>query len=549
MRFIFILLLTGILSEAPFAQNNIHVHVQRDIAIEMPDDVILYHDMYLPDAEPPYPVILIRTPYQKEGAEVFGEFFAGRGYAVVVQDVRGKYSSEGIFIPFHNEYRDGIATLDWISDQDWCDGNIGMWGSSYIGFSGLILSNSGHTALKSIFSLSGWIDGTSISEPGGAFHQQMVIPWLLFEGQKTKQPIQNMDLEDLFHHVPTKNILPEMNFEENGETYSLEAVTKQFTNFNYSEITIPTMHMNGWFDFALESNLETFSKMAASSKAFHHMIIGPWYHNQLYDENPMLGDYRLPDNVLPRMGWMLNEAEKWFRKTLIEQYIPSSNSIRYYSLYENSWKETTTWPPWNVEPFVMYLSADSMKSSKLTENNLGQVSFVYDPAHPVPTTGGANFNFFLDQIGIRNQAAVEARDDVLLFTSESFTHDQHFAGNHSTTIFVETEGIGTDFTAKLTKVDSIGTSYNLLDAILRVPPETLTEQPARIRIDLGNVAFAIKKGERIRLQISSSNFPKFNRNPNTGIEPMEAEIFKKVEQRIRYSQEFPSRLTLSTIKR
>jgi len=547
MRLIFVLLLSGVLSQALFAQSNIRV--QRDVAIEMPDDVVLSHDVYLPDTESPHPVILIRTPYQKEGAEVFGEFFADRGYAVVVQDVRGKYSSEGVFIPFHNERKDGLATLDWISLQDWCDGNIGAWGSSYIGFAGLILSNSGHPALKSVFSLSGWIDGTSISEPGGAFHQQMVIPWLLFEGQKTRQPIQNMDLEDLFRHTPTEEILPEMDFGDSTNTYSLEAVTRQFSNFDYGAVSIPTMHMNGWYDFALEANLQTFRHMTASSKSFHHMIMGPWYHNQLYDENPMLGEYRLPENVVPRMDWMLTEAENWFKQTLIEQRAPDSDTIRYYSLFEDTWEERTTWPPGDAEPSVMYLSADSMSSSHVTGNRSGHVSFVYDPADPVPTTGGANFNFFLDQIGIRSQADVEAREDVISFTSRVFAGDRHFAGNHSITLFVETEGAGTDFTAKLTRVDSSGTSLNLMDAIRRVPPEAVAEQPARIHIDLGDLAFAIKKGERIRLLVSSSNFPKYNRNPNTGIEPMEAVIFKRVEQRIHFSEKLPSRLTLSTISR
>lgn len=525
-----------------------NVEVLKNQPVVFDDEITLYHDLYKPVNKTQFPVILIRTPYQKEGVDVFGEFFAEQGFGVIIQDVRGKYSSEGTFIPFFKEYADGLHTLDWIQEQIWFNGNVGMWGSSYLGFSAMILSKSKHSALKSIFNLSGWIDGSQISDTDGAFHQLMVIPWLLFEGQKTKKSLAGMDLDELFLHTPLIEVMPDIEFKDEEGTHKLEEITRMYSNYPYEEASVPVMHLNGWFDFTLKASLNDYQMLAKKTSSTQKIVIGPWYHNQLYDENPMLGEYELPANGEANLQWLLNESVAWFQKTLSLPYKSETDNIRYYVLFKDEWKESEIWPPENSSNVTYFLSDQRLIEEEPINSTSMFREFTYDPLNPVPTTGGANFHMFLDKLGIQQQNELESRDDVLTFTTNSFTTDKTFAGNHSVTLYITSTGLGTDFTATLTKVDSEGISWNLLDTITRVETSQLKDTATPIELNLGDMAFQIKTGEQIRLQISSSNFPKYNRNPNTGVESIIAEKFMPANQRVYFSKQYPSAIKLSLLK-
>ena len=540
------LFLVLILFSTP-SESQSSVEILKDQIIVLEDGIKLYHDLYKPPNKETYPVILMRTPYQKEGIGLFGNFFAEKGFGVIIQDVRGKYRSEGTFIPFHKEYTDGLQTLDWIQEQSWFNGNVGMWGSSYLGFSALILAKSNHPALKSIFNLSGWIDGTEISSTDGAFHQLMVIPWLLFEGQKTRKSLKGMDLEEIFLHTPLIDVMPDIEFEDEDGTHKLEEITRRHHNYPYEKSGVPVMYVNGWFDFTLKASLKDYQMLASKSSHTQKMIIGPWYHNQLYHENPMLGDYELPKAGEANMQWMLDEANAWFQKTLMNTYHNDPDSIRYYILFKDAWNKDDIWPPKNSVTTSYYLLGNYLTQTKPANKEPDFKEFVFDPNDPVPTTGGANFHNFLDKIGLRDQNGIESRDDVLTFTSGLFNESKTFAGNHSVTLFVNTTGLGTDFTAKLTKVDVKGVSWNLLDTITRVDPQALKSPITEVTLNLGDIAFYIKKDERLRLQISSSNFPKYNRNPNTGIESILAEDLVPARQRVYFSGQYPSHIKLSLL--
>lgn len=541
------LFLAGLFLFKP-AQSQSPVEVLKDQSIVLQDGTTLYHDLYMPYNKEIFPLILMRTPYQKEGIELFGNFFAEEGFGVVIQDVRGKYSSEGTFIPFFKEYDDGLQTLDWIKEQPWFNGNVGMWGSSYLGFSAMILSKSNHPALKSIFNLSGWIDGTEISETDGAFHQLMVIPWLLFEGQKTRKSLKGMDLDEIFLHTPLIDVMPDIEFKDNDGLHKLEDITRMYQNYPYEQSAVPTLHVNGWFDFTLKASLNDYQMLASKASSTQKMILGPWYHNQLYHENPMLGDYELPVNGEANMQWMLDEARGWFQKTLVDSYKAEPDLIRYYVLFKDTWNETEIWPPEYSMETKYYLSGSNLVENVPTDKNPNFREFTFDPHNPVPTTGGANFHTFLEKMGIRDQQDVESREDVITFSTDPFSSNKTFAGNHSVTLHVSSTGIGTDFTAKLTKVDSNGVSWNLLDTITRIEPGALKLPIIEVTLNLGDMAFQIKKGDRIRLQLSSSNFPKYNRNPNTGVESILAEELKPAQQRIYFSRQYPSHIKLSLLQ-
>lgn len=532
-----------------FLPNPAHTQefIKKEVWVKMEDGNRLATDIYLPDSLTKYPVILVRTPYQKEGIIDIARHFVKQGFAVAVQDVRGKNRSEGNFIPFLNEKADGIQTLDWISTQSWSNGSIGLWGSSYLGYAALVLADTGHPALKSIFHYSGWLNGALVNSPGGAFHQQLIIPWLMMEGQDFPETATDLDMEEILTHQPLKEVYPSFNFQnEKGEHVHLSIIDTLHKNFNYTGVTIPVFHLTGWYDFVARGSLDVYKNLRRNAVVAQHLRIGPWYHNQLYDEFPFVGEFELPDNAREGLDEMLILAADWFNQTLNPASTPHSvkDKVSYYILFENTWRESTTWPPQNISTQEFYLSEAGLITEKTGK---GTSRFIYDPNHLVPTTGGANFNLFPDDLGIRDQEEVENRDDVLLFTSKEFPEDGIYAGPVRVNLFVGSDARGTDFTAKLTKVDTQERSFNLADGIVRISPEKLQRQPQPVTVELGDIAFMIRAGEKLRLQVSSSNFPKFNRNPNTGIDPVEADTFSPATQTIFHNHEYPSKLILQKL--
>ncbi|MEQ8909629.1 MAG: CocE/NonD family hydrolase [Vicingaceae bacterium] len=514
---------------------NAQVTLSKKVVLE--EGIALATNIYLPNSKGQFSCILIRTPYNKQGADIFAQYFQKKGFAVVVQDVRGKYESEGEFIPFIHEYEDGLQTLDWITQQPWSNQSVGMWGSSYLAYSALILAQYQHPALKSVFALSGWIEGEEINNPGGAFHQMLVIPWLLFEGKQSAQSIAGMDLEELFSHLPLKEATPSMEFLSKLDS---EKRNKEQA-FNYQRVDIPIMQIGGWFDFATNASLSAYQKIKSSGTQ-QKLVLGAWYHNQIYDENKRIGEYRLPPEGRMNLDQLLAKAAEWFDQTL-NQEDGVESGVEYYVLYENAWRQAEAWPPENNISKEFFLKADSL-SSRIPDFETSQYEFTYDPNEPTPTLGGANFHFFLNTIGIQEQSKIEQREDVLSFSTSEFDSDQIYAGEVEVELFVSSEGLGTDFTAKLCKLDTAGKVWNLVDGIQRLDSSLDLTEPQKVKIKLGNVAFQIKEGEKLKLLISSSNFPKFNRNPNTGIDPMDAIHLKAVRQTIFHNPLQLSKLTL-----
>ncbi|HAS41981.1 MAG TPA: hypothetical protein DCS93_15980 [Microscillaceae bacterium] len=514
--------------------------------VPMKDGVKLATDIYQLATQKTGPVILIRTPYQKEGIRSIAKYFATKNFIVVIQDVRGKYSSEGKFIPFINETQDGNTMLGWLSKQKWCNGNVGMWGSSYLGYSALRLTDTHHPNLKSVFNISGWIDGYKVNSPGGAFHQMLIVPWLLNEGQKTRKSVKDMDFETIFKHTPMIEVLPDLNFEvRKGDRISLKELNPDFA---YQKAKVPVMHWSGWYDFVANATIDAYASLKKQGKGKQYLVIGPWYHNQWYHENPQVGDYVVKKNAQAKLKYMLDQAIAWFEQTLRSPSLPSSPSVKYYVLFEDAWKTAQQWPPANTHQTLFYLSQDGKLNPQRRDAQNPTTTFIYDPMKPVPTIAGANFHFFLEQMGMKKQNQLEQRKDVLTFTTPAFRQSKTVAGNIKAQLFVASEGLGTDFTATLTKVDTAGNSWNLVDGITRIPSKKLKGKVAKVNVELGNIAFQLKAGERIRLQISSSNFPKYNRNPNTGISPFDAVKFKAVKQTIYHNSQYPSSLTIPFLK-
>ncbi|MDX2068765.1 MAG: CocE/NonD family hydrolase [Haliscomenobacter sp.] len=529
--------------------------------VQLSDGVKLSTDVYLPTQEGAYPVILLRTPYNKKQMQGYGQFFAANGYAVVAQDVRGEFASEGEFIPFINEKRDGLEVLDWIAKQSWCGGQIAGFGTSYIGFSALTLMDQQHPNLKTVFNISGWIKPATMNKPGGAHHLMLGLPWLLHEASQRSKKKPKVPLDSLFKVLPLKKAM-----QVAGIDYPLWENPRPMEVFNqdfdFSKVNIPVFHIGGWFDFVKEGVIENYLQIKKHGTGPQKLIVGPWYHNQEHSKSTAAGELDFGAGSYLGDSGIRDLALRWFNHWLKKQDtgLMDEPEVRLFNLFANEWKIFSLFPPQNGASTLFYLNSSGKANSLGGDGELslqlpGKKSsdhFIFDPQQPVLTQGGANFHFFPDQLGLKDQTAIEKRQDVLVYTSEAFQKVQDIVGRITLRLFASTEGEDTDFTAKLVIVDQTGKALNLCDGIIRARhrnglDKTEFLKPGKVYefiIDLGHIAFQIKPGQRIRLEVSSSNFPKYDRNLNVALPSFEAENPRIVKQSIYHSKKYPSQLIL-----
>ncbi len=549
---------------------------------KMADGIELAADVYVPETGDKFPVILIRTAYGKEQMKVFAEFFAGAGYAVVVQDIRGKWSSEGEMIPFVHEQKDGVTTLDWIAEQPWCNGDVGMWGSSYLAYCAFVAAEARHPALKTVFANSGWLNGTKVNNPGGAMHWMLMLPWMIHEATLQKRELQDFDMDELFKFTPIKDVMKSIGIDdpmfENPDT--LGAI-----KFNAARIDIPIFHMTGWNDFASVSSLDVYDSVSTAASSPQRLLVGPWAHDQLWSTFTEVGDEDYGPNAAMGLAQVNQLALKWFDRWLkgadggdsIDSNGGDSGSgsgsdanaeeklVKIFLMGKNEWREYNSWPPPDVLYKEWFLTSDGTANTldgdgTLQENppakGTSNDTFEFDPMNPVPTTGGANFHFFPDNLGPKDQREVEKRNDVLVYTSAALDKGIEIVGPVSVTIYASTDGKDTDFTAKLVEVREDGYARNVVEGVIRaayrnsLTKEDLLEpgEVYELEIDLGMTAIAVPKGSKLRLEISSSNFPKYDRNPNTGEHPWEAIEYRKAVQKVYHDSSYQSRLVIPVIK-
>ncbi|MFN7115646.1 MAG: CocE/NonD family hydrolase [Saprospiraceae bacterium] len=528
--------------------------------VTLADGVQLSTDLYLPPIEGAYPVVLLRTPYGKQQMQAYGNFFAGKGYATVVQEVRGTFGSTGQFLPFVNEKKDGLEVLNWLVRQPWCDGQIAGFGTSYIGFCALTLMDAQHPNLKTVFNVSGWIKTAKMNAPGGAMHLQLALPWLLNEARQRTRQSPKVPMDSLYKVVPLKNAMAVAGMPSQGWAHP-EQMQRVNADFDFSKVNIPVFHIAGWYDFVKEETIETYIAINKHAKAPQKLWITPAYHNQEHTRLTKVGDVDFPEAAFLRDAAILQTALRWFDHWLKgkENGILQEPNVKVYNMFANEWQELTSFPPQNVEeaPFYLHSLQGDGRLSKKAIKNSKPATYHYNPLNPVPTWGGANFHFFPESLGIKDQRDIEQRPDVLVYTSDSFATAQDVVGQVRVRLFAATTGEDTDFTAKLVLVDGSGKAYNICDGIIRARHrQGLTTNvlltPGKIyefTIDLGHLAFRIQAGQRIRLEISSSNFPKFNRNFNVADDPFVATTPKPVQQTIYHSRRYSSQLILPFVQK
>ncbi len=509
------------------------------------DSIGLATDVYLPLEEGPAPAILCRLPYGTRNMAWLGEGLAESGYAVILQNVRGTNGSEGEFFPFVYDRGDGLATVEWIVDQPWCNGQIGLWGASYSGFAAFEIASSGHRAISSIVNISGWSDLEPFLSHGAAFHLMAHLPWFVMFGAGDAAPPKEA-WDQIFRATPISSFFR-----------GADAVSEMAgSEYEYCAINAPTLHITGWYDYIYPNVLQTYEAISECSdgESLQHLIIGPWAHNDVFNGVTKVGDEDFGPEAKTDIGWVVQKTREWFDHTLkdIDNGLQSRKPVRVFVMRANEWREFDAWPPVAVEFEELYADPSNEPASLSRSKPEGSGSmrtFTYDPNDPVPTVGGSNFHFFPENIGPKDQSAVEERPDVLTYTSQPAERDYLIIGPIAADVFVSSTASDADITAKLAVVEEDGYVRNIEDGILRVTPGIGSEGMAAgeiysFEIDCGATAVRIYSGERLRLEISSGNFPKYDRNPQTGQDALEATEFAPAEHTIYGTSEYPTHITV-----
>jgi putative CocE/NonD family hydrolase len=505
------------------------------VAMEMRDGCRLRADIWLPDGAGPWPVLLQRTPYRKEDA--FGtqyisalDFRAAlrRGYAIVVQDSRGRYGADGQFTPFSREIDDGADTMDWLCRQDFCNGEIAMFGASYVGATQVLAAAGNPPGLKAISPhLTTARHGESWTYRSGAIELGFLLLWIIeslgpedlkrrLAGLSPDDAAPATSLLDAFRRDPQSAFarLPILDDDllalapyaadwfsaaraaaAAGDREHLDAL---------SATRLPMLVSCGWNDLFLEGAIELFqtarARWASADDVPDRLIIGPWSHGNPSDWQ---GDAWL-GYAAATEG--LSECQLDFFDAARAATSPASPMVQYFRSGSNTWHAAPDWPLPGTQSRQFFLAPDSL--SETTPNDPWSRSYRSDTLNPVPSLGGATFLPGLLQgrnSGPKAQATIEGRPDLLLFTSAPLTQDLEITGLVEAVLFVSSSGRSADWTARLCAVDPAGHSIGLLDGILR--QHIASNEPTELTIRLGHISYLLPQGSRLRLQIASSNFP------------------------------------------
>ena len=523
-----------------------------------------------PEGEGTYPTIICRTPYGSAWSRKTMENYAKRGYAYLVQDTRGRFNSEGVFDPFIHGVKDGDATLEWVRSQPWSNGDVGSMGHSYVGFTALYLAAGSETPPKSV------VVNQPVASPegglfyGGAMNHHFDYYWsLLVDGKdQDLEYMYSLDWEHLFGLLPLTTAHRGVNKEIISYRKWIEWANGSFGRGELPEIAdIPTgttayLLIGGWFDLFNNDIIKLYHHLSKSgTKERIKLIIGPYDHamSPPPDCDMNFGDW----NTVEVSSIMSQWPDRWLLGS--ENGVEDLPSVQFFLLGENRWVGSETWPPAGMREVKYYLQSDGSAntlngSGRLTTRAPEKESFdtyVYDPANPAPTKGGILCCLRpMTHAGPMDQREIETRDDVLVYTTGVLEQDITVAGPVMLELFASSGARDTDFTGKLVDVFPDGTALNITDGILRArfrngygKPEFLNPNTIeRYRIDLGSTAVTFQKGHRIRLEVSSSNFPRFDRNLNTGGPVGKEETMKKATQKVFHDSINQSYLLLPVVR-
>ncbi|MCA9039579.1 MAG: CocE/NonD family hydrolase [Planctomycetaceae bacterium] len=510
--------------------------------VEMEDGTHLATDVYLPEGENPettdrkFPVILARSPYGKNFGAGLSNLFQKSGYALAVQDIRGRFDSEGndALVFFHDgrgETHDGHDTLNWLAGQKWCDGNVVTWGGSALGVTQTMMAPGAPEILKAQHVLVAFSDMYSqAAYQGGVWRKEMLDGWLpgnKFDPRSRKEFRAHPKYGEFWHVV-------------NAE-------------LGAADVNAPAIFWGGWYDIFAQGTINSFvtihNQGGEGARGKCRLIIGPWAHGG-FDELTYPQNSASPGPVADAVRFFNHHAQGKQNK------VPDDKPVHYYVMGDpeeesapgNFWRSADNWPPAATVTTWYFHASGKLSTSPPDGNEFRE--YAYDPQNPVPTNGGQNL---LIPKGPRDQRKTETREDVLVFSSETLTEPIEVTGRIKAKLYVSSDCPDTDFTVKLCDVYPDGRSMLVTDGILRakyrhsfeVPELMVPGQVYELEVDLWSTSLIFNKGHQIRIAVSSSNDPRFEPNPNTGADHFESgDTAKVAHNRVYLAKEYPSQILL-----
>jgi len=543
--------------------------VERDVLIPMRDGTKLAANVFRPRSVTRHPVILMRTPYGKPD-EKWGDAkrYTAAGYTMVVQDCRGRGKSEGAWDPFRYDVEDGFDTQEWLGKQPWCNGDIGTSGGSYVGWTQWATAANASRHLKCMVPVVPFADVfEDIAYSGGAFQLALLMGWGTSVGGV---PLAPDKLQAAYRHLPLRTFadqfekkIPYLNEWVAHNTYD-DFWKKRGIDHRYRDVTVPALNIGGWYDIFSKTTIDLVDRVRDQSRdrqarRNQFVVMGPWAHGvgvQKVGELDFGTDTKLNIGDL-QFQWF----EYWLkgRETGVQDW----PALYLFVMGENRWRAEHEWPLKRTRFTPAYLHSGGKANSvhgngQLAMEKPGEEpsdAFTYDPNNPVPSHGGNNLVGATS--GPYDQSKIEEREDVLVYTSAPLDQPLEVTGPVRMILHAASSARDTDFTAKLVDVHPEGKAYNLCDGIIRAryrkgmaKPELL--EPGKIErceIDLWVTSNLFKPGHRIRVEISSSNFPRFDRNPNSGLPFGTDTELKTATQTIYHDADHPSHILLPVIPR
>ena len=550
------------------------VQIQFDVKVSMRDGVLLSADIYRPPQPGPQPSLLIRTIYDKQEARYLNwtRPFVERGYAVVMQDCRGRHDSDGAWEPYVHESEDGHDTLEWIANRPWSDGCVGTFGVSYLGFTQTLPALLRSPHLKGLVPIASQQDNFGHFYVDGALQLHVALFFINMTGRTMKREgVKLLDWDQLHRRLPLISALDDMVdlpfYREVIRHSSYDGFWKGYgLRERYGEVDVPAYFISGWYDNLVHEAFKLFcgwSSQARSEETRRRtkLLIGPWSHQNIGSGESFgcvgFGSAAALDIV--------QEQLRWFDRRLrgVENGLDDAPPIRLFVMGENAWRHEWEWPLKRTLFRPFYLHSGGRANSRFGDGVLdgsapGQEpadGYSYDPQDPVPSVGGPYM--LLTHSGPWDRRSVERRDDVLVYTTEPLEEDLEVTGPIRLNLFASSSAPDTDFTATLVDVYPDGRAVILTEGLLRVRYRDSIEEPTRIEpgriyplsVQVWETSNLFRAGHRLRLEVSSSNFPRFDRNLNTGHQPgLDAEM-AVAQQTIFHDAQHPSHLLLPIIPR
>ena len=563
--------------------------VQHNVPMKTRDGVTLYADIYRPKSPDKFPVILMRTPYDKSVGWAVSPApkIVARGYVLIIQDVRGRYKSEGEWYPFRHEQADGYDAVEWAASLPYSNGKIGMMGASYVGATQMLAAIS---APPHLAGLAPNVTASNYHEnwtyQGGALEQWFDQNWTTQLARNTLDRFidKNTDARVGTHTLPLTGY-PVFNFGQLPADAQLTSLIapyyedwlshpdyddywKQWSiEENFSKIAVPMLNVGGWYDIFSQGTLRNYMGAKAhgsteAARAQQHLLMEIGGHAGF---GRRIGDVDFGPHALenPYVDVILDWYDFLFKG--IHNEFATDKPVKVFVMGVNEYRQEDDWPPPRAK-YVKYFLHSAGKANSLRGDGLLSTvapksepsdSYLYDPANPVPTVGGPLCCAQeLIEPGPRDQRSVENRDDVLVYSIGPLEHDLEVTGPVSASLFVKSSAVDTDFTGKLTDVDPDGFARDVAEGILRMRYRDSREQASlmnpgqtyQISLDLWATSNVFLRGHTLRLEISSSNFPRFDRNPNTGEEIKSAGRLVPATNTVLHDAQHPSALVLPVMQ-